>query len=178
MTIMSRVSSRQRSTSRNVAGERNAFYQPKQLTILCTWAFITAIYVARTVAAIQRAGLVEAGPNQIGNFHFHHWAIFFIFLPVLLFMAFGFHVKFGNSLVGKRAWAVCMIGVAICAGLFVDGIVYLDSGIFFETNLEVRQPLTMEDLYFQFFLGIMWFSITFVLFGWMAHTYRRQNKRR
>jgi cation transport ATPase len=173
MSIMSRVSSRQRSTSRNVAGDTNAFYQPKQLTILCIWAFITAIYVARTFAAIQRAGLVEAGPNQIGSFHFHHWAIFFIVLPMFLFMGFGFHVKFGDSLLGKQLWAVCLIGVAICMGLFMDGIVYLDSAVFFEASTEIRQPLTMEDLYFMLFLGATWFGITFVLFGWMYNTYRR-----
>jgi hypothetical protein len=179
---MSRQSGRQRSTGRNVAGERNAFYQPKQLTILSIWFFVTAIYAARTVAAVQRAGLVETGLNQFGNFHFHHWSIFFLVLPALLVFAFAFrdgmNVGKVNVLIGKEIWGISILGIAVCLGLFVDGIVYMDSAIFFEANTEVRQPLSMEDLYFQLLLGVIWFVSSIVLFVLMGSAYRNSNPQR
>lgn len=164
---------RSRSTTR---AEKNAFYRPKQLMLLCIWFFITAIYVARTFAAIQRAGIITTGPNVIGDFHFHHWSFSFIALPVFMILAFicrpgtGTYKKYGGQL-----WGLFLIAISVLLGLFVDGIVYYDSAVFFEQNELVLQPLTMADIYFQLLLGAIWFTLTFILFSLMYRSYRKSN---
>ncbi len=184
---MSRSTGQKRSSvSRHASSEPNAFYQPKQITILCIWCFITAIFTARTVAAIQRTGLVTTAPNvfetAFGTLHMHHWAIVFIALPLLMIAAFAtrdgltfFGIPIAN---GKTMWGIFMLGISICLGLFVDGIVYMDSSIFFEVNTEVRQPLSMADLYFTLFLGAIWFGTSVLLFTLMYKVWRHSNPRR
>lgn len=105
--------------------EETAFYQPKKLALFSIMAFVLAFLAARSFYAIQRAGIFESGPNVVGSFHLHHWAYSLIALSIIIVIAF---VKRND----KKIFGICIILMAFFLGLFVDGIVYYDSPIFFE----------------------------------------------
>lgn len=99
--------------------------EPKKL-LLVGIAFITlGIFVGRVYNALQRAGIAGA-PNIIGGFHLHHWTYALIALVVLFPLAFYFHTRNG------KIFVVMSIFIFFFVGLFIDGIVYPDSFIFFE----------------------------------------------
>lgn len=123
MYMTSRV--RGRPISTKACLEKNAFYQPKKLALFSLMAFILAFLSARTFYAIQRAGLIGTGPNVIGDFHLHHWAYSLIALSILILIAF---IKRDN----KKIFGACIILISFFLGLFIDGIVYYNSPIFFE----------------------------------------------
>jgi len=106
--------------------KENAFYKPKTLFLLSLLAFIFAFFVARFFNAIQQANLINGSPNIINGFHFHHWSFSLIALLFLIPMAYYFREK-------KEVFGFLIIIMSFFLGLFIDGIVYPDSAMFFIT---------------------------------------------
>jgi len=134
-----------------------AFWQPKKLSMFMLMAFVFAMFAARFFSAMQRAGYISTGPNIIGDFHFHHYAYSMIFLAVLIPL--GFLAR--NN---KPAFALIAIGIAFFFGLFIDGIVYYDSPIFFESagSSMVLDPVSTEDMVVLLCLGAALLGSTIV----------------
>lgn len=99
---------------------------PRKMVIFCLISFLLAMFVARCYNALQRSGLIpSSGANVVGSFHFHHWAYSIIVLSVLIPIAFYYRKK-------EVVFCVFLIIIFFFVGLFVDGIVYTDSPIFWE----------------------------------------------
>lgn len=133
-----------------------SFFDRKKLLLFSMMSFITAFFIFRLFSAIQRAGIIEGGPNIIGDLHLHHWAIAILVMPFVIVIAFIYRTN-------KNVWGFLMIFMSFLVGMFVDGIVYYDSAIFFEQNTMELQPVTMSDIWFLTFLGIVWIALIFTI---------------
>jgi hypothetical protein len=99
--------------------------EPKKFVLVGMAMFILGMFVGRLYNALQRAGLAGS-PNVMGGFHLHHWMYSLIALIVLFPLAFYFNTR------NKTVFTVTIVLIFFFTGLFVDGIVYPDSFIFYE----------------------------------------------
>lgn len=99
--------------------------EPKKFILIGVAMFIIGIFVGRLYNALQRSG-IAGSPNIIGEFHLHHWMYSLIALVVLFPLAFYFHTR------NVKMFMVTIILIFFFTGLFVDGIIYPDSFIFYE----------------------------------------------
>jgi asparagine N-glycosylation enzyme membrane subunit Stt3 len=99
--------------------------EPKKLLLVGIAMLIIGILVGRMYNAFQRAGLAGS-PNVVGGFHFHHWLIALFALVLLFPLAIYFHTR------NRKVFTVLVVVIFFFTGLFVDGIMYPDSFIFYQ----------------------------------------------
>jgi len=120
-----RMSKKPRNITKNSGCNVNpSFIEPKKLFLMALAFLLIGIFIGRAGNALQQAGLIGS-PNVFGGFHYHHWMLAMIALFVLFPVAFYYHER------NPRIFGIIVIVIAFFAGLFIDGITYTDSFVFY-----------------------------------------------
>ena len=111
-------------TKTSGCNDNPSFIEPKKLFLIALAFLLMGIFIGRAGYALQQAGIIGR-PFVFGGFHYHHWMLALLVLFILFPSAFYYHER------NQKIFGIIVIAIAFFAGLFIDGIIYPDSFMFF-----------------------------------------------